>query len=95
MTGPADRPPNDWNETTLAARLPNLDIDVRHRRAWTGDAEQVQITLTATPSFEAVGRMMEAGNPMLLWLRMVEAAWAPWTAMLAPPAARLTDRKQD
>ncbi len=95
MTGPADPLPSDWDETTLAARLPNLDIDVRHRRAWAGDAEQVQITLTATPSFEAVGRMMQAGNPMLLWLRMIEAAWAPWTAMLTPPTARLTDPKRD
>lgn len=33
--------------------------------------------------------MLEAGNPMLLWRRMAEAAWAPWVAMLSPPAGRL------
>ena len=82
------RPPSDWDETRVSADLPNLGIDVRHRRAWNGNAEQIQVTLTAPPSFEAVGRMLEAGNPMLLWLRMVEAAWAPWMAMLAPPSRR-------
>ncbi len=80
---------DDWDETTATARLPNLDIEVRHRRAWSGDAEQLQVTLHATPSFEAVLPMFTApytmANPMMLWMRMVEAAWSPWLSALTPP----------
>lgn len=95
MTAPADHRPSDWDETRATASLPGLDVDIRHRRAWQGDAEQLQITLSASPSFEAAGRMLEAGNPMLLWLRMVEAAWAPWLAMLGSPAGRLPGPGRD
>ena len=77
---------SDWDETRATARLPNLDIEILHRRAWNGDAEQVQVTLTGTPSLEAAGRMLELANPMLLWMRMAEAAWAPWLTLMAPSA---------
>lgn len=74
----------DWDETRATARLPNLDIEILHRRSWEGDAEQVRVTLTGVPSLEAAGRLLEAGNPFLLWMRMAEAAWAPWLALMAP-----------
>jgi hypothetical protein len=75
---------SDWDETRATARLPNLDIEVLHRRSWVGDAEQLQVTLTGVPSLEAASRMLEAANPMLFWMRMAEAAWAPWLALMAP-----------
>src|SRR3954463_6590462 len=34
--------------------------------------------LRVVPSFEAVGRWLEASNPLLVWSRMMEAAWSPW-----------------
>lgn len=86
MPEPTGRSASDWDETRATARLPNLDIEILHRRAWEGDAEQLQVTLTGTPSLEAAGRMLELANPMLLWMRMAEAAWAPWLALMAPPA---------
>lgn len=86
---PEIRDRDEWDETRATARLPGLDLDIRHRRAWEGEAEQLQVTLTAASGFETAARMLEAGNPMLLWLRMLQAAWAPWTAVLAPPAERL------
>ncbi len=92
MPDPTDRSPSDWDETRATARLPNLDIEILHRRAWEGDGEQLQVTLTGTPSLEAAGRMLELANPMLLWMRMAEAAWAPWLALMSPVSARLPKR---
>ena len=42
--------------TTATAHLPGLDIEIVHRRLPDGDAEQILISLQATPSFEAFGR---------------------------------------
>ena len=72
---------SDYDETTAVAHLPQLDIEIRHRRPWQGEGEEMTITLRAVPSFEAFGRMMEAANPMLFWIRAMEAAWAPWLAL--------------
>ena len=49
------RPPSDWDETRVSADLPNLGIDVRHRRAWNGNAEQIQVTLTAPLAGTVIG----------------------------------------
>ncbi len=78
----------DWDETRISTSLPNLDVDVRHRRSWEGDAEQIQVTLTAVPSFQAAARLAEAANPALFWMRMMQAAWAPWLALMTPPRRR-------
>jgi len=85
---PEGRDPPEWDETRINARLPNLDVDVLHRRAWDGDAEQVQVTLTTVPPFETSARLFEMANPALFWMRMAQAAWAPWLALLAPPRNR-------
>ena len=89
---------SDYDETRAVARLPNLDIEILHRRPWQGDEEQMVITIRATPSFEAFGRFWEAANPLLFWARMMQVAWSPWlgalptaTAALKPPSRR-TDR---
>jgi hypothetical protein len=52
----------------------------------------VAITLRAVPSFEAVGRLLEATNPFLFWSRVLETAWAPW---LDAAARRLGDHTGD
>src|SRR3954468_14949360 len=67
-----------YDETRATARLPNLDIEVLHRRPWEGNEEHLVVTLRAVPSFESFGRLSEASNPFLVWTRMMEAMCAPW-----------------
>jgi hypothetical protein len=82
-----------FEETRATARLPHLDIEVVHRRPYVGDAEMLAVTVRAVPSLEAFGRVLEATNPFLFWMRLLEAAWAPWL----PPALRprLTGDRKD
>jgi hypothetical protein len=80
-----------YDETRATARLPSLDIEILHRRPWEGDEEQLVVMLRAVPSFEAFGRLLEASNPLLVWTRMMQAAWSPWVHGLTtalPPSFR-------
>jgi hypothetical protein len=81
---------SEYDETRATARLPNLDIEILHRRPWEGDEEQLVVMLRAMPSFEAFECLLEASNPLLAWTRMMEAVWSPWvrgyTAALGEPA---------
>lgn len=79
-----EQPGTDWDETRATARVANVDIEVLHRRAWTGDAEQLQVTLHAVPSFDAVLPMMTTYNPVLMLMRLTQAAWTPWLSLVAP-----------
>ena len=72
-----------YDETRATARLPNLDIEILHRRPWEGNEEQLVVMLRAVPSFEAFGRWLAVSNPLLVWTRMMEAAWSPWVHGLA------------
>ena len=74
--------------TKATARLPNLDIEIVHRRSPGGDAEQISISLQAVPSFEAFGRFVESANPLAFWAQAVQMAWLPWLAaaqVMLPP----------
>jgi hypothetical protein len=94
----------DLDETRITGRLPNVDIEITHRRLPGGEAEQVTVSLVATPSFEAFARFVEAGNPLLAWtamnpfatawLQMVQSAWAPWLGAAAP-STRLPPGQRD
>ena len=85
--------PSEFEATRATARLPGLDIEIIHRRAPAGDAEQISINLQAAPSFEAFGRYLEAVNPFVFWAQAVRLVWLPWLAVtgavmppsLAPP----------
>lgn len=82
---------SEFNETKAVAHLPNVDIEIFHRRPWQGDEELLTITLRAVPSFDAFFRAVEAANPLLFWMRAVETAWAPWLRLAdAARPARLT-----
>lgn len=85
------------DETRAIAHLPNLEIEIVHRRLPDEGAEQLQISLRARPSFEVLGRWLEgpgqasawfALNPLLMWQRAALALWAPWRASACrlPPA---------
>jgi hypothetical protein len=88
------------DETRITGRLPNVDIEITHRR--TEDAERVTVSLVATPSFEAFAQAIEVGNPLLAWaqfnpfaaawLQMAQAAWAPW---LGGAPTRLVPKRAD
>ena len=88
--------------TWATARLPGLDIEIMHRRALEGHAEQISINLTAVPSFEAFGRPLEAANPFAFWAQAAQLAWLPWletlalarelTPSLPPPSADTASR---
>ena len=68
--------------TTATAHLPGLDIEIIHRRLPDGDAEQISINLRAVPSFEALGRYIEAANPFVFWAQAARLAWLPWLAVV-------------
>ena len=83
------------DETRARARLPHLKIEIRHRRLPEEQAEQLAISLRATPSFAAFAEFLErqapwpwlALQPWLLSARMVQASWQPWLAALAAASA--------
>jgi hypothetical protein len=70
----------DNDGITATARLPGLAIEIVHRRAPGGDAEQISIHLQAVPSFEAFGRFAESINPFAFWAQAMQMAWLPWLA---------------
>jgi hypothetical protein len=75
---------SDYNDTKAVAHLPNLDIEILHRRPWAGNEELLSITLRATPSFEAFFQFLESANPFAIWTRAIETAWAPWLRVTNP-----------
>ena len=64
--------------TRATAHLPGLDIEIVHRRAVEGEAEEISINLRAVPSIEAFGRMLEAAAPFAFWAQSAQLAWLPW-----------------
>lgn len=74
----------DYDETKAVAHLPNVDIEIFHRRPWEGNEELLTIKLRAVPSFDAFFRAVEAANPMLFWMRAMETAWSPWLRAIRP-----------
>lgn len=69
---------HEVTEATATARLPNVDIEITHRRSSQGDSEQFLITLQAVPSFEAFGRFLEGANPFTFWAEATKLAWLSW-----------------
>jgi hypothetical protein len=94
--------PAETGATRATARLPGLDIEIMHRRAVEGHAEQISINLRAVPSFEAFSRALEAANPFAFWAQAMQLAWQPWlealalarelTPTLPPPSGDATSR---
>jgi hypothetical protein len=85
---------NAVDETRITGRVANLDIDIRHRRLLDQDAEQISVTLVATPGFDAFAQLLGPANPLLAWtaLNPFVAAWlrmwSPWFGLLGPPGKR-------
>ena len=92
------------DETRATARLPHLDVEIVHRRLPEEQAEQLAISLKASPSFETVARHLEAqallwpwlaANPWAVWQQLLRAAWQPWltSAPMTEQQERLTDNR--
>ena len=71
----------ELDETRITGRLPNLDIEITHRRLPGEDAEQLLIAMRATPSFEAFGHFLEGSRPMLAMMLAANPFLAAWTQM--------------
>jgi hypothetical protein len=71
-------PTHDLDAVRATAHLPNIDIEIVHRRAPDGDAEQIFINMQATPSFETFGRVLEAANPFAFWAQASRLVWLSW-----------------
>lgn len=85
------------NEIRATARLPNIDIEVAHRRRPGDHAEQVAVRVTARPTFNAFGPTLPALPPMLtlnpamFWLSFWRQAFEPWFHLAAPYRTRRRD----
>lgn len=88
------------DETRAVARLPHLDIEIRHRKLPEEGAELLSISLRGTPDLDRAAAMLDPfrlADPMRLW-----SAWAafnPWLAWLSlarprfPELPRASDEK--
>src|SRR5262245_30427764 len=68
----------DDDTTRATARLPNLEIEIVHRRSPAADAEQISIHLRAVPSFEAFGQFLQMASPFGFWAQAAQLVWLPW-----------------
>ena len=83
------------DETRAIARLPHLDVEIWHRRLPEEQAEQLAISLRATPSFADFAKILErqapwpwlALQPWLVWGQLAQAVWQPWLAVLSAATA--------
>lgn len=71
-------PIHEIDAMRATARLPNIDIEIVHRRAPDGDSEQVFINMQAVPSFETFGRFLETANPFAFWAQASRLVWFSW-----------------
>jgi hypothetical protein len=81
------------DEIRARARLPHLDIEIRHRRLPEDESEELHLSVRATPSFKAASGWLApaawyllALSPHLVWQRTMQA-WllGPWVAPLGLP----------
>jgi hypothetical protein len=68
------------DETRATARLPHLNVEIVHRHLPEQQMEQLAISLTASPSFQAFARFLDAQalfwpwlavNPFVVWRRLL------------------------
>ncbi len=80
------------DETRAVARLPHLDIEIRHRKLPEEGAELLAVTLRATPDLDAAAalfnpfRFTDPTALMAAWWRL--NPWFAWLELARPGAAR-------
>ena len=70
------KPIHEIDTTRATAHLPNVDIEIVHRRAPDSDCEQILISMQAVPSFDAFGRFLRGANPFSFWAEFNSACLA-------------------
>lgn len=75
-------------ESSVTAHFPGLDVKVSRRTLADGSAEVLMVGFKATPSLDAVGRMLTqslvlpgpalVAQTMEAWMDLSLAAWQPW-----------------
>jgi hypothetical protein len=65
------------DETRAVARLPHVDIEIRHKKAPEEGAEYLAITLRATPDLDTAAAFLDPMRLVTAW-----ASFNPWTAWL-------------
>ena len=75
----------ELEETRAFARLPTLDVELRHRHQ--PNEEQILIAFRAAPSMDAFSRLLTTANPLSFWMAMVQMAWLPWLNGITAAAA--------
>jgi hypothetical protein len=70
-------------DTRAVAKLPNLEIEIRHRKAADEEAEYLSVSLRATPDLAAVAAWLDPFAVMRAWVSL-----NPWLALWGVPAVR-------
>ena len=65
------------DKTRAVAKLPHVDIEIRHKMAPEEGAEYLAITLRATPDFDTAAAFFDPMQLMTAWAR-----YNPWLAWL-------------
>ena len=71
------------DDTRAVAKLPNLEIEIRHRKAADEGAEYLSVSLRATPDLAAVAAWLDPFAVMRAWVSL-----NPWLALWGVPAVR-------
>ena len=71
------------DDTRAVAKLPNLEIEIRHRKAADEGAEYLSVCLRATPDLAAVAAWLDPFAVMRAWVSL-----NPWLALWAAAAGR-------
>jgi len=90
---------NRPDETRAVARLPGLEIEIRHRAD--AEGEMLALRIVGAPTLGAAARALAPTllalpppaaaawlAPWPAWTQMMEVAWRPWLALLSPPEER-------
>ena len=79
------------DDTRAVARLPNLEIEIRHRKVPEEGAEYLALSLRATPSLNAAALWLDP-----LWPMRMLVAMNPWlTAWRWPMLPAFLPRREE
>jgi hypothetical protein len=72
----------DLEEIRAYCRLPQMDIDIVHRKAREGDREFLAINIELIPFSQGLDRLVAMSDPFRFWGQLAGAAWWPWLQSL-------------
>jgi hypothetical protein len=78
------------DDMRAVARLPNLEIEIRHRKAPEEGAEYLALSFKATPDLDTAARWLDP-----LWSMRMLAAMNPWLAAWCWPMLPALPRREE